>query len=188
MDDAASMFKYSHPVISVISVLSYLLKDSDDDGMDLHFAISPTKYNSKKSAKLVQKLLNKELVGTSNLGSRLSNILHEYQSSLDPSVQTLRSRFSLSKAKGKSKKPLSVYILTDGVWQPHSNVVEQITSLVETLRRWGYSRHQAGIQFIRFGNDSEGIEKLEHLDSGLHLAMYVINPPSRFPRAVLLNK
>lgn len=173
------MSKYWHAVISVISTLSYLLKDSDDDGMDLYFAISSTKYNSKKSEKLVQKLLEKEkeLVGTSNVGLRLSTILHEYQLSLDPSVLSLRSL--LSKAKGKTKKPLSVYILTDAVWQPHCNVAEPIRSLVETLRRWGYSRHQAGIQFIRFGHDSDGIEKLDHLDSGLQLGMYVFNEPSR---------
>ena len=169
MDDSVSMRPYWDEVSSVLHVLAYMLKGCDEDGMELRFTISNNKHKSKKSTGIIQPLQGKELHGTSDTGSRLSTILHEYQTSLRQPPQNRLPFFS--KAKMKLKKPLSVYILTDAVWQPHSDVAEPIRSLIGTLRELGSPPTQVGIQFIRFGSDPEGIKKLAHLDQGLGLPM-----------------
>jgi hypothetical protein len=166
------MRPYWDEVSSVLHVLAYMLKGCDDDGMDLHFTISNKKYKSRNSTGIVQQIRGKELRGTSDLGSRLSTILHEYQTSLRQPSQNRLSVFSRPKAK--VKKPLSVYILTDAVWQPYSDAAEPIESLVGTLKELGFPRTQVGIQFIHFGSDLEGTQKLAYLDQGLGLSMYVL--------------
>lgn len=67
---------------------------------------------------------------------------------------------------------MNIYILTDGVWEPNSDVAGAILSLARTLLESDYPPRQVAIQFIRFGHDPEGAEKLDHLASG-HLGMYV---------------
>ena len=150
-----------------------MLKKTDDDGMDLYFTISKTKHNYKTSSNFMQNLQLKRQVGTSDIGSSLSTILHEYQMYLHQPVPNRRMAL-FGRAKPKGKKALNVYVLTDAVWQPQSNAAEPVESLVATLKELGYPRKQVGIQFIRFGSDPKGIKKLEHLDSGLGLSMYVV--------------
>jgi hypothetical protein len=166
------MSQHWNKLISVVSVLAYLLKYTDDDGMDLYFSISQDKHNAKTSSELVQKLRGKARKGTSDIGSRLSTILHRYQTYLQEPVSNRRSL--LGKVKPKLKKALNVYILTDAIWQPHSDATEPIASLITMLKKSDYPRKQVGIQFIRFGDDPGGIDKLEHLDSGLGLSWYVV--------------
>jgi hypothetical protein len=168
------MFQHWDRLIVVLRVLAYLLKSTDDDGMDLYFTISKDKQNAKTSSDLVQKLQGKKLKGSSDIGSRLSTILHQYQVYLQEPAPN--RRFSLKKMKPKTKKALNVYILTDGRWQPRSDATEPIASLITMLKTSGYPRKQVGIQFIRFGDDPGGIEKLNHLDSGLGLLWSVVGP------------
>ncbi len=167
------MSLYWKPLITITRVLAYMLKKTDDDGMDLYFTISQEKHNAKTSSELVQKLQGKACRGTSEIGSRLSTILHQYQMYLQEPVPNRRSLFG--KAKPKAKKALNVYILTDAIWQPHSDATEPIASLIAMLKKLDYPRKQVGIQFIRFGNDPGGIDKLEYLDSGLGLPWYVLS-------------
>ena len=166
------MRPYWGDVCNVLRVLAYMVKGSDDDGMDLYFTISSIKHNSKKATGLHNQIRGKQLQGTSDIGLRLSIILDDYKASLR---QPTPKRLSfLGRAKRRVRKGLSVYILTDAVWQPHSDAGQPIESLVRTLVELDSPQKQVGIQFIRFGNDPESIEKLRHLDSGLHLERYGI--------------
>ena len=169
------MSPYWEDVCSVLRVLAYMLKDCDDDGMDLYFTISHNKYKFSRSKDFVQQVRRQVLKGTSDIGLRLSTILHEYQTSLLQPQQKRRSLFGKSKSKGK--KPLNVYVLTDAVWQPHSDVAQPVSSLVGTLKELNYPPSYVGIQFIHFGKHPEGIQKLAHLDQNLGLPMYVISRP-----------
>jgi hypothetical protein len=164
------MSPYWSEVTKVVHVLSYMLKKTDEDGMDLYFTVSKDTHNSKKSSRFLQTLQCKVKAGTSDIGSSLSTILQKYKMYLQEEAPNRRRSF-FSKPKPESKKALNVYVLTDAVWEPESNAAEPVTSLVGTLEKLGYSRNQVGIQFIRFGDDPEGIKKLEHLDSGLGLPM-----------------
>ena len=73
-------------------------------------------------------------------------------------------------AKGPRK--LSLYVLTDGVWETRADLQQVIRTLVDNLIQHNHTNKQIGIQFIRFGNDDRGIKRLERLDSGLNVQMY----------------
>lgn len=77
--------------------------------------------------------------------------------------------------KAKSPKPLSLYILTDGVWEGKSDPRKPIQKLVQTLVGWRMDKAQVGIQFINFGNDPVGLQRLQYLDFelGQELELYV---------------
>src|SRR3954468_24893223 len=47
------------------------------------------------------------------------------------------------------------------------SAVAPIEAMIEKQRQLGLPKEQVGIQFIRFGNDQAGIERLQYLDSGL---------------------
>ncbi len=164
------MHPHWEDVCNVIQVLAYMVKHSDDDGMDLCFTISSAKHNFKTTSGLHHHIRGKPLQGTSDIGLRLSTILDEYKASLRQPPPKRRS--FLRRAKRRTRKALSVYILTDAVWQPHSDASQPIESLVKTLVELDSPRNQVGIQFIHFGNDPESIRKLKHLDSGLHQERY----------------
>jgi hypothetical protein len=160
------MRPYWSDVTSVLHVLAYMLKGCDKDGMDLYFTISTSKYNSKNSTGLLHPIEGKSLQSTSDIGSRLSSILHGYETALRHHETKRWSLFG-----PKVMKPLNVYILTDAVWQPQSDAAGPIISMVETLVDLRYPRKQVGIQFIQFGKNPNCTRKLERLDSGLGLPM-----------------
>jgi hypothetical protein len=65
------------------------------------------------------------------------------------------------------KGGFNIYIFTDGIWSQGRDdlcgVQENIKVLVERLITAGKLKH-VGIQFIRFGDDPEGKERLRRLD------------------------
>ena len=82
-----------------------------------------------------------------------------------------RGRASLFRLNGPPKlpNPLSIYVLTDGVWEspgaPGGGYLEDtLKDLIEGLRAAGCRRDQIGIQFIRFGSHEYGVQRLEALD------------------------
>src|SRR5256885_5304034 len=156
---------------SVLHVLAYMLKGCDKDGLDLYFTVALGKYNSKNSKGLLQHIRGKALRSTSDTGSRLTTILHDYETKLRRHESTWWSGLL---GKPKPVKPLNVYVLTDAVWQPQCDAAEPIRSMVATLKELHYPRKQVGVQFIHFGKDLKCAAKLKRLDSGLDLSMYVI--------------
>ncbi len=93
-----------------------------------------------------------EPYGVTDISIRLRTILDRYNTEL------------LQKADGGTKaRPLNLYILTDGVWQPYCDAETPIKRLVRTLLQLKLDRAQVGIQFIRFGEDEEGILRMEKL-------------------------
>lgn len=179
VDNAASMKPYwttSPGVVYVIRVLAYILKEYDKDGMDLYFtrSLAGRHYNAKTAKALVHYVESARLDGYSDMASTLSTILYQYENALREYSLSMPKRWSLfgrSDGRATLPKPLNVYVLTDGVWQPDCDVKEPIESLVKTMKELGYPRRQVGIQFVRFGNNVEGMEKLRILDDELGLDM-----------------
>jgi hypothetical protein len=62
---------------------------------------------------------------------------------------------------------MNIYVLTDGCWENACTGENQIRNLVDELVKLKLTKDQVGIQFIRFGNDQRGLERLSYLDSGL---------------------
>jgi len=66
-------------------------------------------------------------------------------------------------------------MVSQGGLRPLGGVDEPIRIFVEKLKDLGLLDTQVGIQFIRFGNDERGMERLQKLDSDLHLPMDIVD-------------
>ncbi|KAK8062153.1 kinase-like domain-containing protein [Apiospora hydei] len=91
------------------------------------------------------------MVGTTNMESRMGKIL--------------------DKVAGKNMKSTSIYIMTDGVWQPSEapggGVEVAIKTLVQRLKAESKYRDFITLQFIQFGEDGLGTGRLQYLDDDL---------------------
>lgn len=152
---------------SRISLLAYIVKVADDDGLDLYFSSSVTPVHSKKSSELTEAVRQRESQprGSQSLNQVLEAVLKAFRKAMFGSGT--KGFFG----KSKQGKPMTCYILTDGAWcsEKGADVEALIKDFVDELERTELHAKSFGIQFISFGNNQEGLEFLEHLDSGLQL-------------------
>lgn len=161
------MKQYRKQVAEVVSLLAYLVKETDDNGLDLHFTQTKNKFNSKKSTEISSAGYQQHYMGISDMRGRLGTILQEHIKRFGDPVLPPRSRFGRQRSP-HPQKPLSFYILTDAKWQP-TDVGEIIKDLAHRMKAKGLPKDHVGIQFIRFGEDQASIEMLDKLDHGLGL-------------------
>jgi hypothetical protein len=166
VDDSITMARHWPEVIRVFAALSYIVKASDHDGIELHFTIAPQVYRDKNTTQLLQSLESKKLEGFTDINFRLNEILDRYRAKL-PGNGTLKSSLRNKTRPWKLVPPLSVYILTNGIWESKTNVEAPIVNLMRDLIDLRLPASQIGIQFISFGNDPKGIQRLQFLDSEL---------------------
>jgi hypothetical protein len=161
IDDSLSMKNHWTDVISLFSVLAYIVKNLDDDGLEMYFTVSTDKKTFKDTSKAVSHLEKMSQSTYSNIDSRLQQILGKYQEDLGRS----RERRGFLRLRAKVK-PLSLYVFTDAAWQG-CDATAPIEAMIKKQLQLEFPKEQVSIQFVRFGNDAEGIKRLEHLDSGL---------------------
>lgn len=155
------MGAYWHEVISLFSVLAWIVKKLDDNGLEMYFTVSRAVKTFKDTTGAVAHLGNMSQSTYSNIDWRLQEILGTYQETL--SHQGERRGFLRPRSK---VKPLSLYVFTDGAWQGCDGIAP-IEAMIKKQRQLGLPKEQVSVQFIRFGNHPRGVEKLEYLDSGL---------------------
>ncbi|CAN9103286.1 unnamed protein product [Alternaria alternata] len=161
IDDSASMQQHWKEVKKVFEALAYLVKLMDPDGIELRFANSCEHDGREKNRNgLIRKFERVKPGGQCQMGIALNKILPNY-------YQTQNKRVSWS-FRVEEKPPANIYILTDGVWSQGpeclSTVQEHIIGLVNQLSATGKLEH-VGIQFIRFGDDEVGKQRLDILDN-----------------------
>lgn len=156
------MVKHWDNVTNVVEGLSYILKDADKDGLDLYFTIAEQSALEKKHTTLLVRLVEhhrqRDRDARTEINFRLNQILDKYKAKLDRSN---------SRWPRKPLKPLSLYILTDGIWEAECKPEIPIKNVVQKLSDLRKDREQIGIQFISFGNDPVGMERLRYLDDDL---------------------
>lgn len=175
------MKQYRENIEAVVSLLAYMVKTSDKDGLDIYCTQALYKVNSQKSSKLSRSIHNMHFSGTSNMRVSLQRLLQEHRNKSGVHVSSLKTLFG--RQSQQSQRRLSFYILTDAKWQPRNDVGGLIRDLVRDMRDKGHSKEYVAIQFIRFGDDPASIDLLDRLDHGLGLkdiGMYV------HPRAVCM--
>jgi hypothetical protein len=150
----------------LLSIIAYMIKPFDNDGLDLYFADSTAKQNGATSSKLVQFVAERtrEDFGLTNMSFRLEQIQHEYTSKIRSDSE-----------KGKSTRGLNVYIFTDARWLPSCDIVPAIDKMVGTLVANKLPEHHIGLQFVSFGNDVEGLKRLQLVDN------YLVSRPHGLP-------
>lgn len=164
------MQPHRREVFEIFALLGYIVKEKDPDGIELHFTMLPDRRErARNTVKLLRNLETAKYFGTSNIRTPLAEILGDYRAKLKDQKPT---RWSFLTRKPRPVRRQNLYILTDGVWQPGCDLVPMIKKLVASLEENSMESEQFGIQFIRFGNDPDGIRRLDQLDSGLGLSMY----------------
>jgi hypothetical protein len=157
------MTEHWDTVRNVLDVLVHIVKDGDPDGPELYFTISRQWKRSKKTAALLELLQNKSHRGATDITLHLNELIETYKDKLDHGPSFISS--ILRREKGV--RPLSLYILTNGIWEERSKPDALIIMLVQKLLKIDKTRHQVGIQFISFGNDLRGLERMRKLDMEL---------------------
>lgn len=146
-------------VISLFSVLAYFAKKLDKNELELYFTVStPSKKTFKDTTPVVEHLRDMNPKTYSNINMSLDPILRKYQAEF--------GQKGFFRTKAKKVKPLSLYVFTDAAWQG-TDAVAPIEAMIEKLQKHELPKEQVGIQFVRFGNDQTGIDRLKYLDSGL---------------------
>src|SRR5580704_8553129 len=102
------MKKHWGDVKSLLYVLAYLVKELDDDGLDISFTISSQEKKFNHASRAVAYLDAMQPKGFANINVRLSKLLTKYVNDLE---HPPRSRFGL-RTRQDSIKRLSLYIFT----------------------------------------------------------------------------
>ena len=148
----------------LFGLLSYMVRDCDPNGLDLYFTNTPEKIKSSNMNTLMGELGTRTPKGLPDMRSRFGSIIETYRNQFGK--RKLRSLFRES-----NPRKLSLYVLTDAVWQPKIDLTTPIRTLVSDLEEHKLTEKQIGIQFIRFGNIPDSITRLQKLDSGLNLKL-----------------
>ena len=162
------MKQYIPELKSVLSLLAYMVKKSDKDGLDIFFTQSSKKVNSQKSSKLLTAIDQEIFRGITDMRGRLQSLCQEHINKFGKLITPPRSFFGRQPAS-QPQRPLSFYILTDAKWQPTDVGAFIKKDLVQSMIAKGCPKEHVAIQFIRFGHDQASIKKLDELDHGLGL-------------------
>lgn len=153
-------------VHKVFETLSYIVKEVDPDGFDLWFT-GPGKplKNCQKTTAPLQAVESRRKRGTTDITDKLRQIFDDYIEALQ------KPRTVLSSLLSKQVKPLSLYVFTDGVWEEDCDPTHVVENFVRQLQDLGKVKGKVGIQFISFGEDPVGLERMDILDSGLNVKL-----------------
>ncbi|KAK8077667.1 serine/threonine protein kinase [Apiospora saccharicola] len=160
IDNGGSMKPYWPAMRVALETLATMTGSHDKDGLDLEFTIGKSHNTSGAS---VSKLLRKfdkardEALrprDNSKTGTDMATILDQI----------------FSKYLSNTIKPMTLIVLSDGLWEGTTSDVDVETSIVEFLKNDAIKKHSSNsrwfsIEFVSFGQ--AGLKKLEALDDDL---------------------
>lgn len=135
IDDSLSMGAYWLDVISLFSVLAWIVKKLDDNGLEMYFTVSTVKKHFKDTSKAVILLENMRQYAYSNIDARLQEILRKYQEKLKHHKQQQNSFLR----QWSKLKPLSLYVFTDAAW-PGCDATIPIEVMIAKLKEFGFAK------------------------------------------------
>lgn len=150
-------------VEDLFKLLAYILKLEDDDGLDLYFTSSFEKHHHKHTTPLrdrIHRQMTERNKGHSDMSRTLEHVLGDYTLAVERQPRGTKRR-----------KGLNVYIFTDGIWNPSCDIVPAIDNCVKSMMRHRVPEKEVGLQFISFGNDTEGLNRLRLVDNYLELRL-----------------
>lgn len=168
IDNSATMKQYTRNIERVVSLLAYMLKKSDKDGLDIYFTQTLTKVNSQKSSRISISIHQEPFQGITDMRGRLQNVMQEHINNFGTLITPPKHIFG-RRSPPQPQRPLSFYILTDAKWQPNDVGGFIKDQVVQRMIAKSCPKEHVAIQFIRFGHDQASIKKLDGLDHGLGL-------------------
>ena len=163
IDDSASMRQYWDEVQMLFKVLASITKGLSGEQLELHLPTAGVTYRSRDITPLQNKI--REIQLDPLCGSRpdrtLPEILKRYSEKMHKDPQQA-DRKPLRVDERAIKRPMNLYVFTDGIWGPESDIGASIRTLSQNLRKAGMTRDQVGIQFIQFGPATTSMENVKH--------------------------
>ena len=150
---------YWPEVTQLFGILAYIIKSHDKDGLDLYFPLTKKPFHEKHSKRLVstvEKNMDEKHKGPSDISYILERVLGDYARRLHGT-------------RGQNVPQLNVYVFTDGRWTTSCNVVPAIDNVVRAMVEHNLPEKQVGLQFVSFGDDKDGLARLQLLDNCLGL-------------------
>lgn len=181
IDNSKTMQPFREQVITTFTNLAHILEKADEDGVDV-FCTSQMdkKENNRRTENLTNFVRNSFCKGAGGrcfIERSLTTLIGKVIQELPPEAGSgLRRARSFRGILGKryTGRPISIYILTNGVWDSSPaaekglcNADIPIRQLIEELKRRNLPRNQVALQFLRFGNDETGIRRLRTLDDDI---------------------
>ncbi|RYP58856.1 hypothetical protein DL769_008769 [Monosporascus sp. CRB-8-3] len=160
VDDSTSMKDYAPVVNRAFLSLSWLTKKLDPDKLELSFASAPTAiFKAKKTKKLSKRVSEQEYhrdptLMESSFGQLVDDVL----------IPRLPCRFFGLNFNPFARRPMSVYIFTDGNWGDEPGVERPLRRLMKKMQNRDLDRSQVSLHFIRFGSLTNGQNNLRFLD------------------------
>ncbi|KAL9635650.1 MAG: hypothetical protein Q9204_002555 [Flavoplaca sp. TL-2023a] len=177
IDNGESMGPHRKKLEKVVELLATLTQPYDPDGLDLYFSTASDKLRPNTPEKFLKYVRERPAHGRPDFRQRFAKIIEDYQSRFGKNNHWARLRHPNS-TPSKGPRPLSLYVLTNGVWDPKCTLIIEVERLVASLQEYKYPNKYVGIQFIRFGNDRDGKKRLKTLDDRLGLPLDVIDTTS----------
>jgi hypothetical protein len=151
------MKPYWSQVRLTLETLAYVVKSFDQDGMELMFSNSSKKAQHKNRGSMLNSFNKITPTGQRGMTLALQEILNQCDADTTPLAKQFRRR---------RNKGFSVYVLTDGVWEGREDASSRLCKVINYAMTKLTTTVDIGIQFIQFGNDALGTERLKRLDDG----------------------
>ncbi|KAF2490635.1 hypothetical protein BU16DRAFT_622209 [Lophium mytilinum] len=160
VDNATTMLPFWEVATFVAETLAMKLAGLDDDGLDLMCTLGDVNLENEKG---LQAPINIRHAMDRARPSSDGNAKTDMRETLEDIFEDFLGNRKLAK-----DRKMTLIVLTDGIWKgpvPLESVeakIEEFVKQLNTLKDRAFS-----IQFIRFGDDAEAIERLRRLDDDL---------------------
>ena len=160
----------------VLELLWAMVAKRDPDGPELYITSDMRALKPKNDVKMLHELDSRPAKDAPDMRHCFAQIIENYQTQFGK--RNLGARLLHPKTTpAKGPRKLSLYVLTDGVWQDKTDLRQVIETLVDCLIEHKLTNKQIGTQFIQFGDDGRGTRRLKRLDSNLNFKLYVLTTP-----------
>lgn len=157
IDDSDSMAEFKPEVEKAFTLMSYVAKEVDQDGVELVFGSKPDKRSIHKRTSELSKRLRKQPFETPR-----DLMEHNFDHFVDKVLVPRLNR------RSGPKKSLSVLVFTDGRWgddtEKAAGVENPVRRLIEEIVKRRVGRTRVMISFVQFGDDPLGKQHLKYLD------------------------
>ncbi|KAK7995766.1 hypothetical protein PG991_015233 [Apiospora marii] len=168
IDDSLSMREHKDHLYQTCRALIALATKVDPDRVEMVFTSNPTNF-IKDRPRLFKNGPNLLRAGPNHMVAKIRS--HFEKSNTMNGTNMEAKMGQILTRVGESTKETSVYVMTDGVWEPSTlpggGVEFPIKTLVRHLIESSRNRAFITLQFIRFGHDSVGAQRLRWLDDEL---------------------
>lgn len=168
IDDSRSMKKEAPLIKEALQELFMITKDLDPDKVELSFASAPSTIT--KTRRRVNKFLhavdNNPFRREPSMLDFFPRFIHDV---IKPRLPRELFGFNVNlKARLKFRKPMSIYIFTDGNWgddaDPGGGLKQPLVDLIREMQDRRIKKQHISFHFVRFGDNENGKAYLDHLD------------------------